>query len=417
MQLLINGGKAPQGTIDIKAAKNSVLPILACCTMIPHDVTIDNVAPLGDVLQMIEILKSLGCSVAWHDDSITINSSRLNDYRVSAQYANKLRASISLLGPLMARCGAADVALPGGCNIGARPVDIHIKGMHKLGATITQGQQLECRVSSLRPDKIVLPFPSVGATQNIMMLACGIEGVTTIQGAAQEPEVQDLGDFVNAMGGNIKGAGTSTIEIEGRTNWQGGHYTPIGDRIVGSTYIFTSALGLGGDVTVQGINCMHIQTTLKILQDMGCTISIGKSWARVKSNGRLKSFGYIKTRPHPGFATDMQPQLSVVLALSKGKSILVEDIFENRFGHVTQLNSMGSDIQIKGNSIHIQGVSSLQPSETLQALDLRCGAALVLAGLATEGRSKISNTQYIDRGYWMLERDLNSIGCDVQWIG
>jgi len=409
---LINGGISPRGSIDISAAKNSVLPILACCTMCKGTVVLHNIAPFGDILNMLSLLKDLGAKAEWDNGIATIDCSGINKWVVNASYANRIRASICLLGPLSTYGETIEIALPGGCNIGARPVDIHIAGMQKLGFDVEQGENLVCIPKSPKSNTIKLSMPSVGATQNLMMAACGIKGTTTILNAACEPEVQDLADFINLMGGNITGAGTPNIVIDGGVQLHGGQYTPIGDRIVAGTYLLTSALGLGGDVTTVGVNPMYCQATLKILQDMGCKIGVGKDWVRVQSDGRLQGIGHIKTRPFPGLATDMQAQLVVVLSLAKGKSIVYENMFENRFGHVSQLNKMGADITIKDNSLIINGVGKLAPQQ-LQATDLRCGAAMVVAGLAVDGLSTVDNVHFIDRGYFGIENDLKKLGLNV----
>jgi len=336
------------------------------------------------------------------------------------------------LGPLSTRSDIVDVALPGGCNIGSRPIDIHIDGFKKLGFTVEQNESVilksngfystnsNCPLTShdhsSNPTTIKLDMPSVGATQNLVMAACGIDSTTTILNAAQEPEVVDLINFINAIGGKISGAGTSTIVIEGKLKSISDiEYTPIGDRVVAGTYLLTAALGLGGDVTTKGVDPMHMQHFLKIMQEMGAEVSTGTDYVRLKSKGRLKSFSTIKTRPYPGFATDMQAQLVTALTLANGKSTVYENLFENRFGHVPQLASMGADINIIQNTLQINGVDRLHPSN-LHATDLRCGASMVLAALSSKGTSTVDGVDYINRGYYKIWDDLNQLGLDVRLI-
>lgn len=411
---MIKGGSIPKGAVKLYAAKNSVLPILACCTLTSCDIEIANCKPTNDILDMLALLQSLGSKVQLDGDSIFINCQNLNTGIVPRQYAKKMRASVFLLGPLSVRTGLTKMGFPGGCNIGRRPIDIHINGLNKLGFDIEiKDGELICTKKFLSCGQVHLPFASVGATENIMMAASGIKGITTIKNAAQEPEVEDLAKFINALGGDIEGAGTHTIVINGGKSFNSIRYTPIADRIVAGTYLALAASIPGSDICIEKSNALHLQAPLKILQDKGCNITISKDAVRLKSNARQTARKRIVTRPYPGFPTDLQAQFMVMESVAKGQTTIVENLFENRFNYCKELKNLGANIKVVGNSAKVIGVPELV-GNCVNATDLRGGAALVLAGVIAKGQTTVSDIYHIDRGYYNIESELSNLGVSIK---
>ena len=401
-----------KGKVRISGAKNSALPILAASLLGTEDIILEDVPNLKDIEVMCEVLTSLGAKVEKLDKGIIkINSSNINNYITRYELMSKMRASFLVMGPLLTRLGKTKTSLPGGCAIGTRPIDLHLKGFKALGATINSDHgNISAYADKLVGDKIYLDFPSVGATENIIMAAVLAEGETIIDNAAMEPEIVDLASFLNKLGANIKGAGTSTIRVKGVKKLGGGVHSIIPDRIEAGTFMVASAI-TGGDITVENVITSHIKPIIAKLKEVGCEVIENGDSVRVIGNKDLKPTD-IKTLPYPGFPTDMQAQFMTLMSLCKGTSVVIETVFENRFMHVDELKRMGADIKIDGRSAIIQGVDKLT-SAPVKASDLRAGAALVLAGLVADGVTEIDNIYHIDRGYDGIEEKLSSLGAKI----
>jgi len=401
-----------KGNIRVNGAKNSALPILAASLLGTEDIILEDVPKLKDVEIMCEVLTSLGAKVEILDEGIIkINSKNVNNYVTRYDLMNKMRASLLVMGPLLTRLGKTINSLPGGCAIGTRPIDLHLKGFKALGANIdTEHGNISAFADKLVGDKIYLDFPSVGATENIMMAATMAEGETIIDNAAMEPEITDLQNFLNKLGADIKGAGTSTIKIKGVKKLGGGSHQIIPDRIEAGTFLVAAAI-TGGDVVVDNIIPSHIKPVIAKLKEAGVEVVENGDSVRVKANGKLKPID-VKTLPYPGFPTDMQAQFMAMMTLSEGTSVVIETVFENRFMHVDELKRMGADIKIDGKSAIITGVKNLTGAP-VKATDLRAGAALVLAGLVADGVTEIDNVYHIDRGYDGIEERLASLGARI----
>ncbi len=401
-----------KGKVRISGAKNSALPILAASLLGTEDIILEDVPNLKDIEVMCEVLTSLGAKVEKLDKGIIkINSSNINNYITRYELMSKMRASFLVMGPLLTRLGKTKTSLPGGCAIGTRPIDLHLKGFKALGATINSDHgNISAYADKLVGDKIYLDFPSVGATENIIMAAVLAEGETIIDNAAMEPEIVDLASFLNKLGADIKGAGTSTIRVKGVKKLGGGVHSIIPDRIEAGTFMVASAI-TGGDITVENVITSHIKPIIAKLKEVGCEVIENGDSVRVIGNKALKPTD-IKTLPYPGFPTDMQAQFMTLMSLCKGTSVVIETVFENRFMHVDELKRMGADIKIDGRSAIIQGVDKLT-SAPVKASDLRAGAALVLAGLVADGVTEIDNIYHIDRGYDGIEEKLSSLGAKI----
>lgn len=401
-----------KGNVRINGAKNSALPILAASLLGTEDIILEDVPRLKDVEIMCEVLTSLGAKVeVLGEGTIKINSSNLDNYVTEYELMNKMRASLLVMGPLLARLGKTKSSLPGGCAIGTRPIDLHLKGFKALGATVnTEHGSIEAYVDKLVGNKIYLDFPSVGATENIMMVASMAEGETIIDNAAMEPEIVDLQNFLNKLGADIKGAGTSTIKIKGVKKLGGCTHKIIPDRIEAGTFMVASAI-TGGDVVVENVIGSHIKPVMAKLQEVGAQVIENGDNIRVIGNKNLRPID-IKTLPYPGFPTDMQAQFMALMTLCQGTSIVIETVFENRFMHVDELKRMGADIKIDGKSAIINGTKNLTGAP-VKASDLRAGAALVLAGLVAEGRTEISNIYHIERGYDGIEERFANLGANI----
>lgn len=403
------------GTVKVSGAKNSVLPIMAASLLAQDKCTLEDIPGLRDVDVMSEVLSSLGSDVKKRADGIIeINSAKLDNFEAPYDLIKKMRASFLVIGPLLARMGKARVSLPGGCAIGARPIDLHLKGLNALGAKINLGHgYVEATADKLIGDKIYLDFPSVGATENIMMAATMAEGQTIIQNAAEEPEIVDLANFLNSLGANIKGAGTDTIKIQGVKELGGTRHTVIPDRIEAGTYMVAAAIS-GGDITIKNALPDHLKPMIAKLKECGIEIEEHGDHLRVDGRKGIKAID-VKTLPYPGFPTDMQSQFMSLLTVAQGTSVLIETVFENRFMHVSELTRMGANIKIEGHSAVVQGVKALEGAQ-VRATDLRAGAALILAGLVAEGETEISDIYHIDRGYVDIEKKLKSLGANIERI-
>ncbi len=416
-QYVIKGGIPLHGEVEIGGAKNAALAILAAAVMADEPVTIDNIPNVRDVNVMIQAIESLGSTVERLDPhTVRINGATTLGYTVDNEYIRKIRASYYLLGALLGKYKKAEVALPGGCAIGSRPIDLHLKGFRALGAEVDIHRGMVMSKSdSLTGQHIYLDKVSVGATINIMMAASMAEGKTIIENAAKEPHIVDVANFLNCMGANIRGAGTDVIRIRGVEKLHGAEYSIIPDQIEAGTYLFAAA-ATGGDVLVRNVIPKHLEATLAKLMDAGCRVDEFDDAVRVSARNSTLRSAHVTTLPYPGFPTDMQPQMSVVLGLAGGTSTVTESIFENRFKYVDELSKMGATIKVEGNIAIIYGVDHYSGAR-VSAPDLRAGAALVLAGLAAEGISIIDDIYYIERGYETMDEKLRQLGAKIQKVG
>lgn len=414
-KFIIDGGLPMQGEISVQGAKNAVLPILAASLLAKGECVIHNCPQLRDVEKTVIILKRLGCEVKKEQNTIIVDSSMMTDCRIDEKLMREMRSSIIFLGAILAICGRAEVGLPGGCFIGLRPIDLHIKALRKMGAEITETHgYLNCECRSLHGTDIHLDFPSVGATENVMLAAVMAEGTTVITNSAREPEIADLASFLNMLGARIKGAGSSVIEIEGVKKLSGTEYTIMSDRIAAQTYL-CAAMITEGEVYLKNAVPSHMQAGLSALAEMGGKIKTENNGIYIKHGGKLNGIHIIKTMPYPGFPTDAQSPFMALSTVADGTSVFVENIFENRFRHVEELIRMGADIKTEGRSAVIRGVSRLDGAN-VEAYELRGGAALVLAALAAEGISTISGIEYIDRGYDDIEGNLSRCGLKIRRV-
>lgn len=415
-RLIISESGPLKGRVRVSGAKNSVLPIIAASLLAEGRSVIDEIPYLNDVRIMCDLVKSLGASVEASDDQtrLQISCGSLSSNTAPYELVNKMRASFLVAGPLLAKTGSACISLPGGCAIGTRPVDLHLKGFTALGATITQGHgYIEAKSNGrLKGDTVYLDFPSVGATENIMMAAVLADGATTIENAAIEPEIIDLATYLTAMGADIKGAGTDTIKINGVRELKAANHAIIPDRIEAGTYMVAAAI-TGGDVIIENVVTDHLKPVSAKLREAGIEVSEELTSIRVKG-GDLKAID-IKTHPYPGFPTDMQSQMTSLMSVACGTSMVVETIFENRFMHVCELKRMGANIKIEGRSAIIEGCNKLTGAQ-VRATDLRAGAALILAGLAAEGTTEITDIDHIDRGYIRVDEKLRGLGANIKRV-
>ena len=414
-KFIINGGKSLFGEISVPCAKNSYLAILASCVLSSGEVFLHNCPNFDDVNKMLEILSCLGCKVKKENKDVYLDCSQIKNYTIPKDLAKQIRSSIFLLGPILARLKKAVVTYPGGCDIGSRPIDLHLKGLKSLNAIIVEKfGVIECFADYLVGDDVHLDYPSVGATENIMMAAVLAKGVTKIFNAAKEPEIVDLQNFINKMGGKIYGAGTDTITIMGVEKLGSVEYTPIPDRIIAGTYMLAVATCCG-EILLKNVEYQHIYSLITKLKNSGCTINIKNDKIKVVSNKKLKSFGNIETLPYPGFPTDLQPQGLVLQTLSEGTCIVTENLFETRFKHVPELIKMGANIITKDRMSFVTGVDKLYGAE-INCSDLRAGAALTIAGMAAEGVTILNDVHNIDRGYESLEKAFCSLGAEIKRI-
>ena len=416
-KILIRGGNRLHGKVKVSGAKNAVLPIIAASILASEgECRIHDAPPLDDVITISQVLHALGVNIRYKDETIYITASQLTKSEAPYELVRKMRASFLVMGPLLARTGYARIALPGGCAIGTRPIDQHLKGFEAMGAEIDLGQgYIEARTNGkrLQGAKIYLDVASVGATENIMMAAALAEGVTTIENAAKEPEIVDLANFLNAMGAKVRGAGTGMIRIEGVDALQGVTHTVIPDRVEAGTYMIAAAI-TRGDVYVEGAIADHLTPVISKLQEMGVVVEEDENGIRVRSGGSLKAVD-IKTLPYPGFPTDMQAQMMALLLVSDGTSIITETVFENRFMHVAEFKSMNAQIKVDGRTAVIKGNAALKGAKVC-ATDLRAGAALILAALAADGETELTGLHHLDRGYVDIAGKLRRLGADIERV-
>lgn len=415
-KLIINGGRPLHGDVIISGAKNAALPIMAASLLATDNVTIANVPHLKDVTTMMELLGHLGSKLVLDEKmNVQIDTNHVNELVAPYELVKTMRASILVLGPMLARFGAADVSLPGGCAIGTRPVDLHLKALKQMGADIVLKNgyiKARCKNGRLQGRSLVFDTVTVTGTENIMMAAALAEGKTLIKNAAREPEVVDLANFLNQLGARISGAGTHTIEIEGVEALSGGTYSVMPDRIEAGTYLTAAAL-TRGHVTVRRVKPDNLLSMLCKFEEAGATLSIGEDWVSLDMQGSRPAAVDIYTAPYPGFATDMQAQFMAMNAVAEGTASITENIFENRFMHVQELQRMGAKIRLNGNTAMITGVERLTGAPVM-ATDLRASASLILAGLAADGETTVERIYHVDRGYERIEEKFSMLGADIK---
>ena len=412
---VVEGGTPLRGEIRVDGAKNATLPILAAAVLTEETVRLHDVPEITDVKHMADILTMLGCQVTRKNGDMTVTCADLHTWEMPDQLSKQIRSSIFLLGPILARFHKATVTFPGGCEIGLRPIDLHLSGLRCLGVKIEEeGGLIHCDGSSMHAGEVHFDYPSVGATENVMMAAVLVPGITTIHNPAREPEIVDLQNFINAMGGCVRGAGGHVIEIEGVSRLHGTEWTPMPDRIVAGTLLAAAAV-TGGEITLTNAPESDMVAVTAKLREMGCRIAEAPGRIALSAPQRLTAFGQLQTQPHPGFPTDMQVQMLALLAVSEGTGVITENVFENRFTHAGDLNRMGAHILCTGRTAVVRGVRELYGAR-VTARDLRGGAALVLAGLKAHGETHVEHAELIDRGYDHLERQLTELGANIRRV-
>ena len=410
--ITITGGSPLQGELTVQGAKNSVLPILAATILCGDVCRIIHCPRLSDVDTAVDILHYLGCTASWDGADLLIDTAPMTRRDIPEHLMRKMRSSVIFLGAILARFGEAELSYPGGCELGPRPIDLHIGALHTLGAEISENSgQLRCSAPHLTGREIVLTLPSVGATENAMLAACGAEGVTVISNAAREPEIVDLQHFLTKLGADVHGAGGSTVTVVGKRPLHGCVHRCIGDRIVAATYL-ASVAAAGGTLTLRGVDHRHLSTVTTVLQQSGCTIRTAPDQITLESSGHLHAVPPIRTSPHPGFPTDAQAVIMAALLRSEGTTVFVENMFENRYRHVPELLRMGADVRLEGRVAVVCGKSTLQGAAVC-CTDLRGGAALVVAGLQAESETRIYRIHHICRGYEDIVSDLRQLGADL----
>ena len=413
----IQGGRPLGGALAVHGAKNSVLPILAACLLVPGQCVLHNCPDLSDVSATLDILRLLGCRADREGDTVIIDASAVNRSDIPEHLMREMRSSVIFLGALLARLGAAELSYPGGCELGPRPIDLHLAALRALGAEILEEQgALACRCcrGGLRGRELCLSIPSVGATENAMLAACGCPGVTTVVGGAREPEIIDLQSFLQAAGAQVEGAGTSTITIQGGLPLHPVEYRVMGDRIAAATYLCAAAAA-GGEVELTGIAPDTLTAVLACLEEAGCTLHTGPDRVVLTGAAPVRGISPVRTAPYPGFPTDAQAILMAVLAGGEGATLFVENIFDCRYRHVDELRRMGADIQVAGRAAMVSGVGRLHGA-AVRSTDLRGGAALVVAALGAEGITQVSELRHIRRGYQALDKNLRALGADIREI-
>ncbi len=415
-KLIITGGTTLQGEIRISGAKNSALPILAATLLASEPVSVGNIPHLQDITTTMELLGRMGITLVIDEKmNIEVDTSTINSFVAPYELVKKMRASILVLGPMLARFGEAEVSLPGGCAIGSRPVDLHIRGLQAMGAEVlVENGYIKARAKRLKGAKLVMDIVTVTGTENLMMAAALAEGITTIENAAREPEVVDLAGFINAMGGKVSGAGTDTITIEGVDRLTGCHYNVLPDRIETGTFLVGAAM-TGGKITLKDTDPTLLDSVLAKLMDAGASITTGDDWIELDMQGKRPKAVDIHTAPYPAFPTDMQAQFSALNAVAEGVGTIRETVFENRFMHVQELQRMGAKIKVEGNTAIVSGCEGLTGAPVM-ATDLRASACLVLAGLVAEGDTHVQRIYHIDRGYERIEEKLQQLGARIRRV-
>lgn len=412
---IINGGEKLYGKLQAQSAKNTVLPLLAASVLTDEQVKIRGVPTITDVENMLRILSEVGCQIKRKNGCAVIDSSNAVSHEIPPRLTKELRSSVFMLGSVLTRFRRAKISYPGGCDIGLRPIDLHLAGLKRLGVKITEeGGYIECEADRLVGADILLDFPSVGATENIILAAVKAEGITVIRNAAKEPEIIDLQNFLNAMGANVHGAGGGTVVIEGVKRLHGVEYTPIGDRIEAGTYLVAAAI-CGGEIEINGVPPENIAALLHKLRENGCKIHTKNDKIILTSSGKLKSVDLVETMPFPGFPTDLQAQYSALCCTAKGTTLVVENLFETRYKYAAELKRMGADVTVRGRTAVIRGVEKLHGAK-VTASDLRGGAALVVAALGAEGQSTVIDLSHIDRGYADFEYKLKKLGAKIRRV-
>src|SRR5680860_213896 len=413
---VVRGGRRLAGVVTVSGAKNSALKLMAASLLADGTSVLHNVPDIEDVRTMSDVLEYLGARVRFDSGDMTIDTSAVEPHAAPYELVQKMRASFQIMGPLVARFGRGRVAMPGGCNLGPRKIDFHLRGLEQLGAVVTSDHGfVEAAAAKLVGASIVPEYPSVGATENLLMASVLAEGVTVIDNAAREPEIVDLGKFLVSMGADVQGAGTSRIIVRGVAGMEPAEHTVIGDRIEAGTFLIAGAL-TGGDVEVDGISVHHLDMFLSKLRAMGVQVQEDHHKVRAWGDPHYYSATDVATLPHPGFRTDLQAQMMVLLSIARGASIVTENVFENRFGFVDELIRLGADIKVAGHHAVVNGGRSLTGA-IVRCPDLRAGAALVLAGLVAEGRTEIRDVYHMDRGYERFEDKLSSLGADLERTG
>jgi len=412
-ELFVEGGRRLCGELTIQGSKNGVLPVLAATIVCAGECRIENCPHLRDVDASIAILRHLGCCTRWEGVALVVDTTHMDRAEVPDALMREMRSSVIFLGAILARQGEAALTYPGGCELGPRPIDMHLAALRALGAEIEErGGTLRCKAEVLTAAELVLPLPSVGATENAILAACGADGTTVIYNAAREPEIAELQAFLNAMGARVRGAGSSIVTVAGGRALHGGEHRVSADRIVEATYLCAAA-ACGGEVSFLGVDYPQLSTVTAALSEAGCAVESRGGQVTLKSAGALRALRPVRTAPYPGFPTDAQPALMAALLRSAGSTVFIENIFENRFRHVDELARMGADVRVAGRVAVVSGVRALHGA-FVKCTDLRGGAALVLAGLQAEGVTRVSLPEHIDRGYECLERDLTLLGASIE---
>ncbi|MBE6919192.1 MAG: UDP-N-acetylglucosamine 1-carboxyvinyltransferase [Ruminococcaceae bacterium] len=409
----LEGGRPLSGEIVVQGAKNSVLPILAASILSGETCRIQHCPRLSDVDTTVEILRHLGCRVRWEGDALLVDASCVTRWDIPDSLMRRMRSSVIFLGAILSRCGQAEISYPGGCELGPRPIDLHLAALRALGADVRErGGSISCSGGNMQGTEIVLSLPSVGATENAILAACGAKGTTVISNAAREPEICDLQEFLCAMGADVRGAGSSTVVVEGRRVLHGCDHRVIADRIVAATYL-AAAAGVGGHICLQQVTPGHLSTVTTALMQAGCRIHCSGDEISLESSGKLRSVAPVRTSPYPGFPTDAQAVLMAALCRSRGTTVFVENMFENRYRHVSELRRMGADVRPEGRVAVVCGVEQLHGAQ-VNATDLRGGAALVVAGLQAQGTTRIGDIHHIRRGYADIVGDLTQLGAAIR---
>ena len=414
-KFIIEGGKSLYGSVSIQSAKNAVLPLLAASILTDERVIIHKCPRIRDVMNMVQILNELGCKTTYDGEDLMIDSADAACHEIPSALAKELRSSVFMLGSVISRFSRARIAYPGGCDIGIRPIDLHLKGLKRLGVRIDEeGGYINCSCDRIEGGEVLLDCPSVGATENIILAAVKANGTTVIKNAAREPEITDLQNFLNAMGAKVQGGGTSTVQIEGVSKLHGVEYTPMPDRIEAGTFLIAAAM-CGGEIEIREVCSENIASLLHKLGEISCKVWVKNDKIYLRCKDKPLSPKLIETQPYPGFPTDLQAQMTALACVCEGSTLIVENLFETRFKHVPELVKMGADITVRGRNALIRGVPHLHGAD-LVAGDLRGGAALTLAGLVAEGNTTVTDLSYIDRGYFGFEYKLRKLGAKIKRI-